>query len=715
MTMAEEMWALIPAIYRRRDADAGNVLRALIEVFGEQAELIRDDIAELYDNWFIETCDDWVVPYIGDLTGAMPLVPTGDPPTQAEAAKMAQVAPPRLLVANAIRLRRRKGCFSIIAQLAHDVALYPAYAVEFGKRLTINYDARDPFARGFTTALRDPRPLAHLDTPDDPAARSVDVRDASAPRAPGRYGPANIGVFLFTPLICGIANGDAFCVDEEGSASFCFDAFGRDTPLYHPAPAAGGLPGPISRDRLGSRRPDTDPHPGWDVDPALYGPLGCTMIWVQMREGGPFSPVEPATIMPADLTGWREQPPAGFVALDPERGRIAFPRRAAPRRVRVTYDYAIPAAIGGGDYPRPASPKAVDPVYVVTASQEEGHNSLRSAVEQWRDHGKPNAVIEFRDSLTYDEDRLTIDLSGMGESSGTGDVSGTGGISGIGRRLVIRAAPRTRPVIRLSNYEAGAADAWRILGDGAPGASLVLEGLAVGGRGIAVTGYGGDFELRHCTLFPGWLPASERGRRHAEAPSLSFVNCTGPATIRSSIIGPVFVQADEQVEDPLRVCLADSILDAGGGNNAFLSPDAVPYVALSIHRCTVLGAAAVHAIPLAENSVFTGRLAVARRGEGCIRFCALPLDSRTPRRVECVPRAGEDPALRPVFVSQAYGSVGYAMLAPGCPEAIARGADDRSEMGVYHDLFRPQRDTNLRAALAEYLPAGISAGIIYVS
>ena len=258
MTMADEMWALIPEIYRRRDADSGNVLRALIEVFGEQAGLIRDNIAQLYDNWFIETCDDWVVPYIGDLTNALPVVPSGDPPTPAEVALMARVIPLRMLVANAIRLRRRKGCFSIIAQLAHDVALWPAYAVEFGRSLTFNQDVRDPFARGFTAALRDPKPLAHLGLPDDPLARSVDVREAAARRVPGRYGPANIGVVLFTPVICGISNGDAFCVDEEGSASFCFDALGRDTRLYHPAPADGGLPGPITRDQLTERRPDHD-------------------------------------------------------------------------------------------------------------------------------------------------------------------------------------------------------------------------------------------------------------------------------------------------------------------------------------------------------------------------------------------------------------------------------------------------------------------------
>jgi hypothetical protein len=697
MTMADDMWALIPDVYRRRDADSGNVLRALIEVLGEQAELIRDNIAELYDNWFIETCDDWVVPYIGDLIDALPLAPAGDPPTPAEAALIARVAPSRLLVANAIRFRRRKGSFSIIAQLAHDVALWPAYAVEFGKLLTLNQDVRNPFARGFTGALRDPKPLARLGTPGDPMARSVDVREAAARRVPGRYSPANIGVFLFTPVICGISNGDAFCVDQRDSARFCFDALGRETRLYHPAPAAGGLPGPITRDQLAERRPDSDPHPGWNVDPTLYGAKGCTMIWAQMGEGDAFTPVDPATIMPADLAHWRDQPPAGFVALDPELGRIAFPRRAAPRRVRVTYAYAAPAAIGGGDYPRPVSQEEFDAVYVVAASRENSHDSLRSAVEQWRNDNKQNALIEFRDNLTYDESRLAIDLSSPG------------------RRLVIRAAPRTRPVIRLNGSDSGAADGWRVRGDGTQGAHLVLEGLAVGGSGIAVTSYGGGFELRHCTLFPGWLPDGQRSQEYREASSLVFENCSGPVAIKASIVGPIFVWADEHVEDPLRLHLADSIVDAVGGTDALLSPDTIPWVALSIHRCTVFGGTRVHAMPLAENSIFNGRLVVARRGEGCVRFCALSLDSRTPRRVECVPRAGVDPGSRPVFVSQVFGSPGYAMLAPGCPDAIARGADDRSEMGVYHDLFRPQRIANLRAALAEYLPAGISAGIIYVS
>jgi len=33
-------------------------------------------------------------------------------------------------------------------------------------------------------------------------------------------------------------------------------------------------------------------------------------------------------------------------------------------------------------------------------------------------------------------------------------------------------------------------------------------------------------------------------------------------------------------------------------------------------------------------------------------------------------------------------------------------------MGVFHDLFQPQREVNLRTRLDEFTPAGSNAGII---
>ena len=75
----DRLYELIPVLHRIRDAERGYPLRALLRVIGEQANVIEDDIARLYENWFIETCDDWVVPYIADLIGYRPVSDAGNP------------------------------------------------------------------------------------------------------------------------------------------------------------------------------------------------------------------------------------------------------------------------------------------------------------------------------------------------------------------------------------------------------------------------------------------------------------------------------------------------------------------------------------------------------------------------------------------------------------------------------------------------------------
>ena len=66
-------------------------------------------------------------------------------------------------------------------------------------------------------------------------------------------------------------------------------------------------------------------------------------------------------------------------------------------------------------------------------------------------------------------------------------------------------------------------------------------------------------------------------------------------------------------------------------------------------------------------------------------------------------------------MSTRYGGPSYAQLAHACADEIARGADDESEMGAFHDLFQPQRAANLRACLDEYTPAEMGAGVIFAS
>ena len=46
-------------------------------------------------------------------------------------------------------------------------------------------------------------------------------------------------------------------------------------------------------------------------------------------------------------------------------------------------------------------------------------------------------------------------------------------------------------------------------------------------------------------------------------------------------------------------------------------------------------------------------------------------------------------------------------------DAIRRGADDGGEMGAFHFLLAPQRETDLAIRLQEYLPVGLEFGLIY--
>ena len=63
----DRLYKLLPYIYQLRDYEQGEPLRALLQVIAEQVEIVEEDITQLYENCFIETCEDWVVPYIGCL------------------------------------------------------------------------------------------------------------------------------------------------------------------------------------------------------------------------------------------------------------------------------------------------------------------------------------------------------------------------------------------------------------------------------------------------------------------------------------------------------------------------------------------------------------------------------------------------------------------------------------------------------------------------
>src|SRR5512141_1988588 len=120
----DRLYELLPVIYRQRDAEQGYALRALLQVIAEQVDIVEQDIAQLYDNWFIETAQEWAVPYLAELIGYQLVHAAGEPGDPNTPRN--QILIPRREVANTIHYRRRKGTLALLETLAYDVAGWPA-------------------------------------------------------------------------------------------------------------------------------------------------------------------------------------------------------------------------------------------------------------------------------------------------------------------------------------------------------------------------------------------------------------------------------------------------------------------------------------------------------------------------------------------------------------------------------------------------------------
>jgi len=771
----DRLYQLLPMLHRLRDHEQGQPLRAFLQVIAEQVNLIEDDIEALYDNWFIETCDDWVVPYLGDLVGYEPAAtgPAGDP-SQPQGRALNRVLSPRREVANTLRYRRRKGTLALLEELARDVAGWPARAVEYRQRLarTASADMGATAAAAGTVDLRNGRLLDRLDSAFDQAAHLPEMRRIASRHDRGRLNIPNVGLHVWRLRAYSVTHAPACCIDEVGPHCYTFSALGNDAPLFNrPRPEAdaqaiaGELNLPLPIDRRAFSDPSAAPSADLSIDSSTdpsastypTGPrasadyydeqAGSTpaqslAIWAEGWLPGEVhdgQPIPRRRIVPADLGGWSYLPREGEVAVDPVRGRLVFPPRQLPRGgVTVSYHYGFSADIGGGGYERPLQQEAGAQIIRV-----QGRDALREALGPWRRRragdaaaseaaegaaseipSQPeHAVIEIGDSGVY---VLPVDLALQA-----------------GHTLQIRAAQRKRPILRLLDWKTSLPDGLTVTGEA--DSRFTLDGMMVAGRGVRIEGALRSFTVRHTTLVPGWSLDVECEPQQPAEPSIELTDSPACIVIEHSIVGSIQVNNNELTADPNRVLVSDSVVDATGVNCDKPECEAIgaagsrlAHVQLRIARSTVIGRVMVHAIELAEDSLLLGRVNVARRQIGCIRFCYVRPGSRTPRRFACQPDgveavarerlglgAGPDALeaelqlernrVRPLFGSRRYGTPTYCQLAPGCAAEIVRGAHDESEMGVFHDLYQPQRLSALQQRLDEFVPAATEAAVILAS
>ena len=711
--LQESLYALLPAIYRTRDLAAGEPLRALLGIIQEELTRIETDIAGLYDNFFIETCDDWVISYLGDLVGL----------------QLVNSASERALTANTLAYRRRKGTLQTLAAVARDATTWTARSVEYMQLVATAQQINSARPDNLTIAdLGQPDALESIGTPFEVTARTVNVR------ATGRYHRDQVGLFvwrrgsyLLERVRAVAASGPPGC--------FFMNPLGCDVALHNPANSRSGLssttqrssaPQPLPRTVLGraleARRTAlvnglTPQDPYFDGQPVLsvflVSPSGT--LQAVPSEQILIAQLDPVWVPPAQLTytrsvdGQKVTMPIA-VAVDPELGRLVFPAGQTPAQVYTSYYYGFSGELGGGGYHRELATPAAgtrslsvsggDPAGIL---QRLGDPTL--AGSPW-DGAGGQLCLEFGDSDTYAIGPLHIPPGG---------------------KLELRARSWQRPL--LAPTVSSADRRWPItLGQGA---TLALNGLLITGALLldgeplpsgAITGT--TVTILHCTLVPGLTllasgqPAAPTTASVQAGPKLAGITLTLDTSISGAI--DLSAAATGVPGASAGVIARDSILDAAGS-----SMPALQATVGSLTRVTVLGATTVGALEQTVDTLFCSPVLGPSGTPGGVSYCYLPAGSQVPGPYRCQPAMGLAASgidvnqttieLVPWFVSRRYGSPGYGQLDARCHPAIRNGASVQGELGALQFLEQAQRASNLLACQAEYLRFGITLNLFPVT
>ena len=433
MTATADLYDLLPAIYRIRDAEEDGALAALTAVLAAEADVVDRDIQGLYDDLFIETCRPWVVPYIADLLDVRGLYAVA-PGTASQ----------RAYVANTIGYRRRKGTLAVLEQLAYDVTGWRAKAVEFFQLLATTQYAKHVRLANVRPDLRDADGLELLDGPFARAAHSGEVR--RIPSGRGRHNIPNIGLYLWRLQSYPIERGTARQIGPPVDERYTFNPLGLDEPLFNPPRTDTAIedlaqeidvPVELRRralfDELEARRQaeveNRTPAASYfrENEPVFR-------IFTRATPTAAFVEVPADEILVADLSLWQlpptskqytpagsatAQPKAMSVAVDPKLGRITFPSGTGHGAVEVDYAYGFSGDMGGGPYDRSSLVDASFAARVtwqagvgkdVTLVPQQIFANIGDAVTAWSSQPPGTAgVIAVLDSRTYEE-TLAIDV-----------------------------------------------------------------------------------------------------------------------------------------------------------------------------------------------------------------------------------------------------------------------------------------------------------------
>jgi hypothetical protein len=771
------LYERLPEIYRIRDGEQAppDQLKAYLAIVEDVFAAVHENIVQLRHDLFIETCDDWVIPYIGTLLGTTVLA--GDPWTL------------RADVADTIALRRRKGTLGAIELLAYDLTKWGVHCVELRENVAwhqhLNHQRPDaggapPYAqpgvtrntviRGGYVTLRDPAMLSLRGSPFDPYAYTPDVR----PPAPGglRINLPNLAIFLWrlaafrSPVTMPVHRATvAMPPGGPGDAKIAvrFDVH----PLGHPVvlfntpqyrreltpPVIGevdGTPGAIPRPRLTTGSDAGKPAAYIAVeeytasDPLLQD-LDIASVGQQFHLPlGPFTG-NTWTFRGANLCAWEVplRPPLRNreIAIDPVIGRVvlgvdtAAEATALEDDLLLTSTYGAPGPVGAHPISRPAPAAEVhgEPAQLRVVRLRQNANGLQDALGNLHLSTLP-IVVEIDDSFVHDLDLAAV--TGVFTEAGEPNLR-------LNRTLIIRAASGHRPIVRLAtplrfrplNVAAATPPQQAQFDAVIAHMDVRLEGLYLtrsarfpAGEPLIARAAVNRLEIAGCTLEPDGHQRLDTTR----APIVTSIDLrtgygftvaadetafkeTPDVVIDRTITGPL------RIDRPYTLTLRQSIVDAGKGVgvpgtgdfalSAAVNPGTDWGPPTQVSGITVFGRMRVETAS-GRGGIWVHRLEVENNQKGCIKFSYFSGDGdHLPQNTGCV--RAPDAAL--AFTSEIFGHPAYAQLRLTADFRIRERGPDDDQMGAYGFLLEAHRWRNLQIRVREFMPVGVRPLLVAVT
>jgi hypothetical protein len=420
--MKEALYNLLPEVYREKDFSHGQSLRALMAVLEDAMNDVSDDIARMYRNWFIESCDLERVPFIADLVG----VDTLDKGT---------VLPyERRYIANYLAYKRRNGMVRTLSNVVYDSSGFSCHVVDRHKQLATSWSAQNPALMPQTFRCMGSN-AAMAGTAFDVSARTASFRsqkEGFLPATHGTVGSKTLACYLWPYQAVAVELAE-LTPSADHKQAYYISPFAENLALCH--------------------MPESLPNADRSPQPRDYPlPLTCANYYALNPNGAVTfydgdQVIDPESIVIANLEHWKSRcKREARIVLDPERGRVWLREAELGKTLRVSYTYPMIAGFGA------------HPVYRLPVLQEDMRvTEPKQLVQLTAQSLTENRIVTLAtNSVISRSSPLVIDLNGYD--------------------LTVRADQYYRPVIR---------GQIKIHNSAATPARVYMEGLVIEG-GIAI-------------------------------------------------------------------------------------------------------------------------------------------------------------------------------------------------------------------------------------